>query len=232
MNITTKPTKIYATNEDWMTSNMNGERYDDWVAHWDDTRGIITWHHNQIPTEKLYVAITPGWDGPGTPMETIFNAGDDFGEFDSIEEYEFNSFQDYLQAVKFYLDKIDENIHNNKYKLKYNISLDDQKTSGQNTHGNDREFNYDDKVYEDTVKEAEGDDAFDMYKEASSDFYSDPAVKSAIETLKKKAKEYVSANMGTLSDEEHSEFVDQIYGYHKENDPDDMDIFDILFYGV
>jgi hypothetical protein len=152
MNITTKPKKIYATNEDWMTSNMNGERYDDWVAHWDDTPGIITWHHNQIPTEKLYVAITPGWDGPGTPMETIFNAGDDFGEFDSIEEYEFNSFQDYLQAVKFYLDKIDDNIHNNKYKLKYNISLDDQKTSGQNTHGNDREFNYDDKVYEDGSK--------------------------------------------------------------------------------
>ena len=155
MNITTKPTKIYATNEDWMNDNINGERYDDWVALWDEIPGIICWSHNQLPTEKLYIAITPGWDGPGTPMETIFNAGDDFGEFDSIEEYEFNSFQAYLNAVKFYLDKIDENIHDNKYKINYNISLDDQKTDGQNTHGNDREFNYDDKVYEGAEENSE-----------------------------------------------------------------------------
>lgn len=117
-----KPTKIYQTNEDWMNDEINGKRYDDWVAYWEDVPGVIIWIHNKVNTENLYVAITPGWDGPGTPMETIFNSGDVTGEYDSIEEYEFSSFDEYLNAVKFYLDKIDDNIHAGKYK-KYGITL-------------------------------------------------------------------------------------------------------------
>ena len=246
MDLPKKPEKIYANNTDWMNDDINGERYGDWVASWDELPGIVVWTHNQLPTEQLYVAITPGWDGPGTPMETIFNAGDDTGEYDSIEEFEFSSFQEYLNAVKFYLDKVDDNIHNGKY-MKYGITLDkdtandkvyemgsetlSQEEAGANPHDTVMALatNASDKKY-DLKEEAEG--GYEKYLEAQNDFVSDPEVRSAIDKLKAKCKEYLGANMGDMSDEEYSAFLDELYGYQKDNDPDDMTIFDVLFYQV
>jgi hypothetical protein len=82
--------------------------YGDWKATWEHP-GIIVWSHADVP--DAVVVATPGWDGQGTPVEFQSNAGSS-QMLKVLDQDEFPTFKDYLNAVRPYLDMVlDANVN-------------------------------------------------------------------------------------------------------------------------
>jgi hypothetical protein len=82
--------------------------YGDWKATWEHP-GIIVWSHADVP--DAVVVATPGWDGQGTPVEFQSNAGSS-QMLKVLDQDEFVSFKEYLNAIKPYLDMVlDANVN-------------------------------------------------------------------------------------------------------------------------
>lgn len=73
-----------------------------WKASWEHP-GIISWTHPEVPTAM--VVATPGWDGPGTPVEFQSEAGSS-QMLKVLDQDKFSSFKEYAAAVKPYLDMV------------------------------------------------------------------------------------------------------------------------------
>lgn len=102
------PLAINDTNEmpnAWIADIDRYPAYKGWKASWEHP-GVIVWSHENLP---FNIVATPGWDGPGTPVEIQFIDDDNVVSGDTkvlgiIDQDTFKSFQDYLIAVKPYLD--------------------------------------------------------------------------------------------------------------------------------
>jgi hypothetical protein len=77
-------------------------RHGDWMATW-EYPGIITWSHPDI--DNAVVVATPGWDGPGTPVE--FQSGGGSSQMLKVlDQDQFPTIKDYIAAVAPYLDMV------------------------------------------------------------------------------------------------------------------------------
>lgn len=85
---------------DWISSIDSTPEVEGWKANW-DSPGIIVWTHSQLGDG--FVAATPGWDGPGTPVEFVSGQGRSH-MLAILDKDKFDSFQDYVSTVKPYLD--------------------------------------------------------------------------------------------------------------------------------
>jgi len=74
--------------------------YGDWKASL-EYPGIIVWSHADMP--DVMVVATPGWDGPGTPIEIQFADGKS-KMIKILDQDVFATYKDYMMAVKPYLD--------------------------------------------------------------------------------------------------------------------------------
>jgi hypothetical protein len=82
--------------------------YNGWKASW-EYPGIISWSHADVPTAT--VVATPGWDGPGTPVEFQSEAGSS-QMLKVLDQDVFPTFKAYLNAVRPYLDMVlDANVN-------------------------------------------------------------------------------------------------------------------------
>jgi hypothetical protein len=82
--------------------------YGDWKASWEHP-GLIVWSHADVP--DAIVVATPGWDGKGTPVEFQSGAGST-QMLKILDQDEFLTFKDYLNAIKPYLDMVlDANVN-------------------------------------------------------------------------------------------------------------------------
>lgn len=83
-------------------------QYGDWKASWEHP-GLIVWSNADVP--DAVVVATPGWDGPGTPIEFQSAAGSS-QMLKVLDQDVFPTFKDYLKAVKPYLDMVlDANVN-------------------------------------------------------------------------------------------------------------------------
>lgn len=108
MNEDEGPMGMPGENEDnpWVHDLENGEKFGDWTCYY-EYPGVIYWHHNTIPYEKLSVYATPLFDGSdGTPIQIDVN--DDTVENMKLPQGTFESFGEYAQAMKPYLDAVVE----------------------------------------------------------------------------------------------------------------------------
>jgi len=82
--------------------------YGDWKASWEHP-GLIVWSHADVPDAT--VVATPGWDGPGTPIEFQSKAGSS-QMLKVLDQDTFPTFKAYLSAIKPYLDMVlDANVN-------------------------------------------------------------------------------------------------------------------------
>jgi hypothetical protein len=82
--------------------------YGDWKASWEHP-GLIVWSNADVP--DAVVVATPGWDGEGTPVEFQTQAGST-QMLKVLDQDEFPTFKDYLNAIKPYLDMVlDANVN-------------------------------------------------------------------------------------------------------------------------
>ena len=82
--------------------------YGDWKASWEHP-GLIVWSHADVP--DAVVVATPGWDGPGTPIEFQSNGGST-QMLKVLDQDTFPTFKAYLSAIKPYLDMVlDANVN-------------------------------------------------------------------------------------------------------------------------
>jgi len=82
--------------------------YGDWKVTWEHP-GLLVWSHADVP--DAVVVATPGWDGPGTPVEFQSNAGST-QMLKVLDQDVFTTFKDYLNAVRPYLDMVlDANVN-------------------------------------------------------------------------------------------------------------------------
>lgn len=89
----------------WIADIDRYPAYKGWKASWEHP-GLIVWSHENLP---FNIVATPGWDGPGTPIEIQYIDDDnvvsgDIKVIDVIDQDQFESFQEYLKAVAPYLD--------------------------------------------------------------------------------------------------------------------------------
>ena len=92
-----------------------------WSVSWEHP-GILAWSHPSVPT--AIVVATPGWDGPGTPIEFQSDAGS-MQMLNVLDQDEFSSFKEYAAAIKPYLDMV----------LKANTEFSDSETSQDEFQG-------------------------------------------------------------------------------------------------
>jgi hypothetical protein len=103
-----KPTNIYADEpvdmkNQWIKDiNRMPLHYGDWIATWEHP-GIISWVHPDIA--GVDVIATPGWDGPGTPVEFQSEAGSS-QMLKILDQDDFETAKDYIDAVAPYLDMV------------------------------------------------------------------------------------------------------------------------------
>jgi len=76
--------------------------YKDWKASW-EYPGIIVWSHADI-LDAIVVA-TPGWDGPGTPVE-FQSAKGSTQMLKVLDQDEFPNIKAYIAAIAPYLDMV------------------------------------------------------------------------------------------------------------------------------
>jgi hypothetical protein len=99
----------------WQYDDDEGTGKNSWIADIDrmpsvggwkatlEYPGVISWTHPDVPTAQ--VMATPGFDGPGTPVEFQSEAGST-QMFTVLDQDDFETFEDYAAAVKPYLDKV------------------------------------------------------------------------------------------------------------------------------
>jgi hypothetical protein len=90
----------------WIADIDRYPAYKGWTASWEHP-GLIVWSNENLPYN---IVATPGWDGPGTPVEVQYIDDDNVISGDTkvlgvIDQDNFKSFQDYLKAVAPYLNK-------------------------------------------------------------------------------------------------------------------------------
>lgn len=86
----------------WIMNIDRMPSVDGWSASWENP-GVISWSHPEVPS--AVVVATPGWDGPGTPVEFQSDAGS-MQMLKILDQDTFDSFEDYVAAIKPYLDMV------------------------------------------------------------------------------------------------------------------------------
>ena len=101
------PTDIGTSDEQsqpnaWIVDIDRMPAVNGWKASWEHP-GIISWTHPEVPTAM--VVATPGWDGPGTPVEFQSEAGAS-QMLKVLDQDKFSSFKEYVSAITPYLDMV------------------------------------------------------------------------------------------------------------------------------
>jgi hypothetical protein len=189
--------------------------YGDWKASWEHP-GLIVWSHADVP--DAVVVATPGWDGDGTPIEFQSGAGST-QMLKVLDQDEFPTFKDYLNAIKPYLDMVlDANV--NPTSTDYEKS--DIKAPGMEEEG-----------YMGTQYDSSEDMAVDMLKKGireANDF------KNVVDRMRKKSdyingiddeEDMPSRIEGLIDQRELAKFAEAVMAIAQDLDDDGFDAYDI-----